>query len=287
MSVVTVGNFDGVHKGHRLLINTAVSEAEKLGCGTVVLTFEKHPKSYFSGKEMKVICTNASKVSMLKSLGVSKTEFLDFGKFSSMSGDCFLKYLKDRYSLSVFVAGEDFRFGKNAAYGVDFLKERSEDYGFAVKIIPFEKENKISSSDIRVLIENGNVEKAGDYLGYRYFISSEISSGKSLGRTLGFPTVNIFPDENLVLPKFGVYATDIILGNERYSAVSNVGVRPTVESDGRPNVETYILNRDISVSEKSAEIVFKKFIRSEKKFSSVDDLAAQIAKDCIAAEEIV
>ena len=91
----------------------------------------------------------------------------------------------------------------------------------------------------------------------------------------------------MVLPKFGVYATDIILGNERYSAVSNVGVRPTVESDGRPNVETYILNRDISVSEKSAEIVFKKFIRSEKKFSSVDDLAAQIAKDCIAAEEIV
>lgn len=287
MSVITVGNFDGVHIGHRNLLKIVCEAAKNSGSKSIVVTFDRHPKSVLSKENIKVITDNKTKERLILSLGIDEVVFLDFEKFSSMSGESFLKYLKEKFGLDTFVAGADFRFGKDAKCDTEFLKTQSDILNFGLKIIPFEEKEKISSSHIRFLINKGYVDKAAEFLGYRYFIAADICGGKHLGRKMGFPTVNMLPLNNIILPKFGVYATDIKIEDEIYPAISNVGVRPTFENTDEANIETYILNKKVDVQGRSADVFFKKFIRPEKKFSSAEELYSQIASDCIEAEKIV
>lgn len=287
MAVITVGNFDGVHIGHLRLINRVREIAKRRGEKSIAVTFSKNSKSVLSGGVIKTLINKETKERMLLDAGIDEVAFVDFEKFSELSGEEFLKYLKKELSLSVFVSGEDFRFGKNASCGVNFLKEKAVEMGFSVDIVFFAEKDKISSSSIRSLIERGEVEKAAKLLGYRYFIEGNALGGKHLGRKLGFPTINIYPDANVVFPKYGVYASDIEVGGVRYTAVSNAGVRPTVEKTDKANIETYILNNSVSVSGGRVVVFFKKFIRPEKKFDSPEDLSSRIAIDCQIAEKIV
>lgn len=287
MSVITVGNFDGVHLGHRRLLSCLRNIADERGERAIAVTFCEHSVGELTGKRFKVISDRKTKEKLLLSAGADEVVFLDFKKFSSMSGENFLKYLKEKLGLSAFVAGEDFRFGRNAAFGIDRLREQSGKMNFILKTVSFGNEPKISSSNIRRLIEDGKVDEAEKLLGYRFFIRGEISSGKHLGRKLGFPTLNIVPPENAVLPKYGVYATDTEADGKKYLSVSNVGVRPTVENTDIANVESYIIGQDINAADGEVIVYFKKFIRPEKKFESAEALAAGIAADCAEAEKIV
>lgn len=281
MAVITVGNFDGVHCGHRVLLNKLCSVAASKGEKSIAVTFNRHPR-----KNTKLLCDNASKEKMIRAVGVDEVVFLDFDEVSELSGDEFLSLLKEKFALSVFVCGSDFRFGKNAACDVSFLLSRAESMDFAVETVEFDPETKVSSSAVRTLLAEGNVEKAAELLGYEYSVTSAVVGGKKLGRKLGYPTVNISPDEKIRLPRRGVYSTDLLVSGRRYKAVTNVGVRPTVDFCGKENVETFVLEEfDCEITE--ATVVFKKFLREEKKFASLDELSAQISVDVAAAAAIV
>ena len=281
MSVITVGNFDGVHLGHRLLLETVRKKALETGDKSIAVTFDVHPR-----KGTPLLCDNAEKERKILSLGIDEVVFLPFEKIENFDGDEFLKYLKDELGLSYFVCGSDFRFGKNAACNVDFLRKESEKFGFGLSVITFDAKTKTSSTTIRKLLAEGDTEEAEKLLGYRYSVSADIVSGKHIGRLLGYPTVNIFPEKNILLPRYGVYATEIILDGESFSGITNVGVRPTFDDGDRPNIETFVIGDRLSKNYSRATVVFKKFIRPEKKFPSEEALSAQIANDVKIASEI-
>lgn len=281
MSVITVGNFDGVHLGHRLLLETVRKKALEKGEKSIAVTFDRHPR-----KGTPLLCSPAEKKRKILGLGIDEVVFLPFEKIENFDGEDFLEYLKRKFGLSYFVCGSDFRFGKNAACDVDFLREKSEKFGFGLSVIAFDPKTKTSSSVIRKLLAEGDTSGAEKLLGYRYSVSAKIVSGKHIGRLLGYPTVNIFPEENILLPRYGVYATDIILDGERFSGITNVGVRPTFNDGDRANAETFVLGATLSKEYSEATVVFGKFIRPEKKFASEKALSAQIAKDVKTASEI-
>jgi len=280
-SSIALGTFDGVHLGHQSIISRAVEEAHKRHLKSVVFTFTEPVFTYFNQRLKNYLITSENvKTEIIKNLNVDYLVYVELNyKFLSLSPDDFLKYLKSNFNVQVIVCGFNYTFGNKAAGDVNFLKENAQKYGIdsiIVDEIEVDKQ-KVSSSIIRQYLSKGNVELANNLLGYNYYLKGIVTRGKRLASRLGFATANIYIEKNLCL-KNGVYLTVTKLGEKYYPSISNVGYNPTFNEVLRV-CETHILDFSEDIYNKDIKVEFKKYLRNEIKFNSLEELKRQIKND--------
>ncbi|WP_375632879.1 MULTISPECIES: bifunctional riboflavin kinase/FAD synthetase [unclassified Bartonella] len=295
-AVLALGNFDGVHCGHQVVLQKALDFARIKKKPSVVLTFEPHPRSFFQHSAPVYRLTEAAeKAEIFKTLGFDGVIEQPFdAQFAALSADEFIKsFLKEVFDVSVVVTGENFQFGHQKSGNVHLLCQRGEKYGFEVVQVPCvarPQESQsliISSSFIRQLLSQGEVDKAAHLLGYHYRIRSNIIQGEKLGRLLGFPTANqMLPPQ--VRLAHGVYAVRLRRANGvLYDGVASFGCRPTVVKDGAPLLETYLFDFNDDLYGESCTVSFFQFLRGQEKFDGLEPLIAQMHRDEKKAKEIL
>lgn len=276
-----IGNFDGVHLGHREIIKLINDIAIQKSTKSCLLTFEPHPQKVLAGREVSLIVPANEKLSLLEQAGVDYAVSLRFTKeLSQLSAEEFVQdVLIKTLRIKDIVVGPDFMFGKNRSGNADMLKEIGKKYGFETHVINPRKlgDEVISSSMIRQNIVEGNILKLNDLLGYKYFLKGIIVEGEKRGREIGFPTANLDTQWEL-LPKPGVYATMSWLGGSQYKSITNIGFRPTFGKN-KLLIETHLFDFSDSVYGEDIRVEFYQRLRDEKKFESVEDLIAQIKLD--------
>lgn len=288
-SVIVLGSFDGIHSGHRTLINSARKLADKIkknqhikDIEVMVCTFKNHPLSVVN-KEIcpKLVMSNEEKSILFEKLKVDIVNFMEFNKeFMSISPDEFIKNLKKYYNVKGIVVGFNYRFGYKNLGDVEILKKYSEilDYQlFVVNPVTVDGE-VVSSSAIRHNLQEGNIEKANKFLDRPFMLKGYIIKGKQIGRTIGFPTVNLNYDKSFVVPKGGVYGTIVEYKNNFYKGITNIGYNPTLEGN-KLSIETNILNFDKNIYGEEIKLYFIEKIREEKKFVNLEELKNQLSKD--------
>lgn len=288
-SVVVLGNFDGVHRGHQSLLQVAREQGEMKHLKTIVFSFYPHPSWVIGNHPKPLIMSRRDKKQIIKSLGLDILIEYPFTKaFANISPQTFFeKILLGQLKAKVLVVGENYYFGKNKAGNPQYLKELGEKHGVEVFVVPAVKyaSQMISSSTIRNLIIEGNIELANEMLGHPYMIVGNVIRGKQLGRTIGFPTINLIADPDRVYPPNGVYATKVTVYNEEYLGMTNIGYNPTVNGT-KKMIETHIFDFNQDLYGETVEVRFYHAIRPEQKFPSVEVLKAQIAKDHISVKRI-
>ncbi|WP_375607264.1 MULTISPECIES: bifunctional riboflavin kinase/FAD synthetase [unclassified Bartonella] len=295
-AVLALGNFDGVHCGHQVVLQKALDFARIKKKPAVVLTFEPHPRSFFQHSTPVYRLTEAAeKAEIFKTLGFNGVIEQPFdAQFAALSADEFIKsFLKEVFDVSVVVTGENFQFGHQKSGNVHLLCKRGEKYGFEVVQVPCvarPQESQsliISSSFIRQLLSQGEVDKAAHLLGYHYRIRSNIIQGEKLGRLLGFPTANqMLPPQ--VRLAHGVYAVRLRRANGvLYDGVASFGCRPTVVKDGAPLLETYLFDFNDDLYGENCTVSFFQFLRGQEKFDGLEPLIAQMHRDEKKAKEIL
>ena len=277
--IYTLGFFDGVHLGHQALIKACVQLAAEYDALPCAITFLQHPMSLFTTPPA-LINSIEDRIALLMQYGIAEVITLPTTKeVMSTSWRDFLEELRSDDAIG-FVCGDDFRFGYqgqgNATKLAEFCKERSLLYA----IVPEQKKDgkRISSTHIRELLEQGDMETAAQFLGHPHILSGEVQHGRHIGRTIGVPTANIAIPNEIVVPKHGVYATTCVLDGKIYVAVTNVGSRPTVGGH-EVRTESWILDFDGDLYGKTITLIFHKFLRPEQKFGSLEELRGQIQKD--------
>lgn len=288
--MVTIGTFDGVHMGHKKILEKVIHSAQELHCQSVVLTFFPHPRMVLQeSSEIKLLNTMDEKISLLEEIGIDNLIIHPFDKeFSRLTAEEFVKeILVDQLNVQKIIIGHDHRFGRNRTADINDLISFGLEYGFEVTQISAQEinENAVSSTKTRNAILDGDITLANDYLGYSYFFSGEVVKGKQLGRTIGFPTANIHIKEDYKLvPKNGVYIVKSSFNNQPLQGMMNIGTRPTVNGDSQTiEVNFFDFNKDLYNQTMKIEIL--DFIRDEKKFESLDALKTQIQKDKVQAQE--
>lgn len=281
-SAVTLGKFDGLHLGHQMLINEVLSLKEQ-GYTSVMFTFMYHPHNVISDNEIKLIYTEEEKKLKLSKSGLDILISYPFTfETKNIEPEDFVKdILVEKLDAKVIVVGNDFRFGRERRGDVTMLKAMADIYGF--KVIAFEKrrwkDQVISSSAIRSELEKGNMEAANAMLGTPYSITGKVMHGRKIGRTLGFPTTNMIPPDNKMLPPNGVYVSRTVIDGKYYPGMTNIGYKPTVGKDNHISIETYIydFNRDLYGQEITVEIL--SYVRPEIKFDGIDELRNRMDAD--------
>lgn len=280
-NVLALGDFDGVHLGHRKLLETTVRLAAAIGGRAGVYTFRINTKKMLGAKDFSLLTTDAEKNELFAAARVDFVCADDFEAVKDFSPEEFCAYLTKRFAPRAVVCGENFTFGKNASAGSDSLRRLMGAYGCKVEIVPSVVLDGVcvSSTEVRRLIADGDMEKARRFLGYDYFIRAKVVHGAELGRKLGFPTVNQLEYSGKAVPKFGVYACLCHVDGKSYPGVVNVGVRPTVSAGiSHPPVvfETHILDFKEDLYGRDITVSFCKMLRPEKKFASLDELQANV-----------
>lgn len=279
-TVVALGNFDGLHRGHRKVIECAVETAEKLNMTAVVLLFDRHPAALLSGNVPKSIMTTEMKVKKIKSMG-AECEFVDFADIKDLSPEDFVRrILIEKLGARAVCCGFNYHFGKNAGGTAEILGEICKKDGIELFVSPQEifDGKAVSSTRIRECISKGDMVSAEKMLGEPFCYEFEVISGKHLGRTIGSPTINqIFP-ENFAVPLDGVYDSRTVVDGKEYFSVTNIGKNPTV-GDTQRRSETFIIDYSGDLYGRVIEVRLKKYIRSEIKFSGIDELIDQIGYD--------
>lgn len=274
-TAIALGFFDGLHKGHRNVISLAAAE-KKSGLTPVCFTFSKSPKSILNGTSTNALMTNDDKIKTLEKLGIERTYQADFKKIMNTTAHDFVqKILIDTLKAEKLFCGFNYRYGKNGEGNAETLKNYCESNGIELTVVPAQESEGevVSSTLIRKLIADGNVKKANELLCSRFGFSSVIEHGKRLGRELGTPTINQPLCNELVVPKFGVYASIVTLeGGDTYCGVTNIGIKPTV-GGSTPLCETWMPQyQGGEIYGQRADIRLLEFIRSERKFSGIDEL---------------
>ncbi len=281
-SAVAIGKFDGVHLGHRRLLDE-VLQAKKRGLAACVFTFDPAPSVLFGG-DAHVLTTNEEKHRVFERMGVDfLVEFPMTLETAAIPPSTFIvDYLVGQLNTKFIVAGTDISFGRRGEGNAELLKAMAAEYDYDFKLIDKVKNadgEEISSSLVRECIAAGNMEKAEGLLGVPYSVTGTVVKGNHIGHTLGFPTINIYPDENKLLPPFGVYAGKTEVKEKVYRSISNVGCKPTVGGEVRPSVETYLYDFDGDLYGEEATVELSAFRRPETKFESLDALKAQLQRD--------
>ena len=286
MVVAATGFFDGVHKGHRKVLDTLCSIARKEGKRSAVVTFWPHPRSVLQqgADNLRLLNSLEEKRELIKRAGVDEFWVLPFSReFSLLSSREFVaEYLRDKFAVSTLIIGYDHRMGHSSTETQeDFINMAAEEGVNVVRVSEFvEDDLTVSSTKIRNYLVAGELDRANDFLGYNYSLKGVVVSGKKLGRKIGFPTANLALYEPLkVIPGGGVYGVKVELLGKVYKGVCNIGTRPTVNLTEERTIETHILdfNEDIYGLDMRVEFFFK--IRDEVKFASLEELASQIEKD--------
>lgn len=278
-TAVALGMFDGVHLGHRAVLELAQKEKEN-GLLPSIFTFSPKAVLRKSSGAGGFIYGHLQKLSLLEGFGGVFSA--DFKIVKPFTGEDFVqRYLRDMSNAAVVCCGADFRFGRGASCGVDDLRGFGEKYGFEVKTAEDVciDGTVVSSGEIRRRLIGGDVAGANKLLGRPYFIQGKVVHGAELGRTIGFPTINQTYEEGQLVPKYGVYASRVTIDGKTFSAVTNIGVKPSVGYEGSPIAETHIIGFSGDLYGKTVETELHGFIRPERKFDSVEELKMQIAED--------
>ena len=291
--VVATGFFDGVHVGHRHVIQQLVEAAAVRGDESMVVTFWPHPRNVLQkeARSLRLLTTLAQKREALMKLGVDRVEILQFTKdFSTLTMRDYLSLLIEKYGTRTILLGYDNRVGSDAA-GADEVAAVAEELGLEVlraQMVPSEKGYAVSSTKIRARLEEGDVEGASAMLGYDYSLHGVVVAGNRLGRTIGFPTANMQLYEPLkLIPGNGVYFVKVHTLGKDYFGMCNIGCRPTVGSGNTRTIETHIFDFDEDIYGLDLEVTFISHIREEVRFGSLDELRVQLEKDRDACMKVV
>lgn len=284
-TAVTIGKFDGVHLGHRKLLEAVLQEKEN-GYSSCVVSFSTPVDN-----KRSMIYTKEEKRKICKAMGVEVLAEYPFGEtIKEMSAEAFIdEILCGRLQAKVIVVGEDFRFGKERSGDVALLKALENRYGYRTVCVPKveEAQVRISSTGIRALLAEGKMKEANELLGWPYAVFGEVMHGKKLGRMYGFPTINLIPSAEKLLPVHGVYVTKTKVDGQWFEGITNIGIRPTVSSDGQISVETHLFSYEGDLYGKQVEVQFLEFLRPERKFEDVEQLKLAIQEDLKNAKDIL
>ena len=308
-ALITIGTFDGVHKGHQQILGLMKEEAEKIGGETVIITFHPHPRKVIGSStnevkgptaEISLLNTLEEKISILSNSGIDHMVVMPFTKeFAEQDAETYISsFLVNTFHPHTIIIGHDHRFGKGRGGDFQLLEDKAAQYGYEVKEIPgfMLQDMTISSTRIREALLKGDLETASYFLGYDYFFSGTVVEGNKLGRTLGYPTANLQIEEDKLVPGNGVYAVEVLIphskpGHQEVSidilrGMMNIGMRPTVDGTKRI-MEVHIFNFHQEIYGETLTVTMKKALRSEIKFNGLDALKAQLAKDKKAAIEVL
>lgn len=284
--VVTIGTFDGVHLGHRSVIQKLISEATRIGGESVVVTFEPHPRHIVAVEENKTLLLNtlSEKIYRFGQLGIDHLLIISFTReFANLSyKEFFEKILVDKLHINTLLVGYDHKFGKNRAGNYDTLTKLCQENGVAIAKTELLQvaHQSVSSSAIRQLLQEGEVQKAAQMLSYNYTMKGKVIDGDKIGRTLGFPTANLEPNNPYkLLPKTGVYAVHVYHKGLKYYGMMNIGTRPSVSRRSERKIEVHIFNFNEEIYGDELRISFIKRIRDEVKFGRIEELIGQLEKD--------
>ena len=289
--VIALGFFDGVHLGHGALLRRAAEEAKKRGCESAVFTFDRPPKEVITGIPCPLIHSPEDRAELVKRLyGIDEMIMVPFDdEMRTTPWDRFVTdILVGRYGAVHLVAGHDHHFGHRNQGSPELLKEKCAELGLGCDIIPAVTLDgvTVSSTHIRKLLEEGDVETARAFLGHPHVLTQTVGHGRQLGRTIGIPTANLVAPPHVLLPKRGVYAAKITLPDGRaFGGVTNVGVRPTVNNGQDVTVEPWILDFDGDLYGQAIRVEFFRRLRDERKFESLDALRSQIETDAVKTRE--
>lgn len=283
-TIVTLGKFDGRHRGHQKLLRTMKELKEKTGYPTAIFTFGSAPGTAVTGQPQTVITTNLERRANMEKMGIDYlVEYPFTDETRHMVPEAFIKdILAGRMNAREIVVGPDCSFGYNGAGNAALLREMALDLGYHLHVIEKEKDQRrdISSTYIREELDKGNVEKANELLGQPYAIHGEVVHGNHIGASLlGFPTANILPPPIKRLPRYGVYVSRVLVDGVYYKGVTNIGKKPTVGDDYPAGVETYIFGLNEDIYGKIIEVQLLAFDRPEQRFSSLEELKARIEMD--------
>lgn len=282
--IIALGFFDGVHRAHGALLTACRKLADEMGCAATAVTFTSHPDTLVRGKPPGLINTPADRERLMKELyGLDSVIFLPFDRnMMTMPWQGFFRMLTTKYGAAGLVCGHDLRFGNRGEGNPRLLQAACEKEGIPCIVIPEQKIDgiTISSTYIRTLIEEGQMERAAEFLGHPHCFTGFVVPGRHLGRTIGVPTANLCLPNDLAQPKRGVYACRCIIEGKSYCAVTNVGCRPTV-SGTNLTVEPWILDFEGDLYGKPITLEFHKYLRSERKFDSLEELRAEIQKNAL------
>lgn len=283
--VIALGFFDGVHLGHAALLRRVAAEAERRDAVPAAVTFDTHPENLIVGAPTPLISSPLDRTELMRRCyGIREIIVAHFDqRMMHMPWQDFVTvFLMEEHGAVHLVAGHDFHFGYKGEGNPDRLRARCAELGIGCDIVPkIELDGiTISSTYIRGLLAQGEIERANYFLGHPYTLTDTVRHGKRLGSTLGFPTVNLRFAPGVLVPAHGVYATKVFFEDgESRSAVTNIGVRPTVDEDGAVSVEGFLLDFDGDLYGRTLRVEFHKFLRREQKFSSVDALKAMVMKN--------
>ncbi len=283
-SYVTIGTFDGVHIGHQKVLRKLVKSAKKNKASSILLTFFPHPRMVLQKDiGIKLINTIDERIQLLEKIDIDTLIIYPFDEdFANQTALSFVRnFLVDKLNISKLFIGYDHRFGKNREGDFEHLKEYGHTYNFGVKEISKLDLNNIgvSSTKIRKAIENGEITKANQYLGYHFMLTGEVVEGNNLGEKIGFPTANLFIKETYkLLPKTGAYIVKSTIDNEVVFGMMNIGFRPTLKGKHQ-TIEVHFFNFNQNLYGKTIQIEVLKFLRNEQKFESVQNLKKQLHTD--------
>jgi riboflavin kinase / FMN adenylyltransferase len=286
-TVLTMGTFDGVHRGHKKIFEMVVDLAKKEKAKSLVITFDTNPYNQFNrniGKEKFCISDLKTKINLISKCKIDYILVLPFNKsIAELSAISFLKkYIIKYFHPKSIVIGYDHHFGKDKAGDIEFLRKYSNQFNYSVYQVPVLENNElpISSSLIRSFISDGHIERAKDILGRKFNINGLIVHGSGRGKLIGLPTANIEPQNNSqLIPANGVYCVSVLIDNISYSGICNIGTRPTFDKELDSIIEVNIFKFNSNIYGKEVIIFFNKRIRTEKKFSNKEELLLQIEQD--------
>ena len=291
-TILTIGTFDGVHLGHQKVLERLTNAAKENNLESTVLTFFPHPRTILNpNKPLKLINSVKERTDLLKRSKIDNLIIHPFDKiFSELDPEKYVvEVLVKKLKAKIILIGYDHKFGKNRTANITDLKEYGEKYGFKVIEIKAEEISNIaiSSTKIRKAISEGNISTTKKYLGYDFSLSGEIVHGKSIGRTLGFPTANIeVKEEYKLLPKNGVYLIQSVIDHNKYFGMMNIGIKPTISKSSK-TIEVNFFDFEGNLYDKKITVNIKQFIRDERKFDSLELLKSQIHKDKINCNSII
>lgn len=290
-AVVTIGTFDGVHTGHMAIIQQMLDEAKAIDGETVIITFHPHPRSIIgSGSDaLMLLSTPEEKSQRLSSLGIDHLVIIPFTEaFAAMTAEEYVRvFLVHHFHPAKIIIGYDHRFGHGRTGDYALLETLGKSFGFEVVEIPAQVQQTItvSSTQIRSLLKDGQIEKANAYLGYPYMISGKVVEGDKRGRTIGYPTANLsIGNKEKMLPSDGVYAVTVLVKGHVFKGMMNIGYRPTVSGTFR-SVEVNIFDFSEEIYGETLQVMVHRFIRSEQRFPSLDALKAQLHQDKLTAAD--
>ena len=283
-TVIALGFFDGVHRGHGALLRRTVERAAALGATPAVFTFDRPPKEVVTGRPVPLINSPEDRRDLIRRLyGIQQVIMVPFDRaMMTMGWQDFITSLVEQYGAVHLVAGHDYHFGYKNEGTPEKLQERCAQLGLGCDIIPKVEYDGItvSSTYIRTLVESGDVERAAEFLGHPHCLSQTVTHGRRIGRTIGVPTINLALPASVLVPSHGVYITRVHLPNgSGCPGVTNVGVRPTVSQSGTVSVETFLLDFDGDLYGQRVRLEFCRPLRPERRFDSLDALKEQILRD--------